>query len=57
MIQIGGPSTVALLVGANVITIVVVGMFANALARSRRDAQRQVEIQAWHLRQLLPTVG
>ncbi len=56
MIQIGGPSTVALLVGANVITIVVVGMFANALARSRRDAQRQVEIQAWHLRQLLPTV-
>jgi hypothetical protein len=37
-----------------VITIVVVALFANALARSRRHAQRQVEIQAWHLRQLVP---
>ena len=55
LIQIGRISTTALLVSANVITIVVVGMFANALARSRRDAQRQVEIQAWHLRQLLPS--
>ncbi|HEY1815472.1 MAG TPA: serine/threonine-protein kinase [Kofleriaceae bacterium] len=55
LIQIGKISTTALLVGANVITIVVIGMFANALARSRRDAQRQVEIQAWHLRQLLPS--
>jgi len=27
---------------------------ANALARSRHAAQRHVEIQAWHLRQLLP---
>ncbi len=49
-----GASTTTLLVGANLLTIVVVGLFANALARSRRDAQRQLEIQAWHLRQLLP---
>ncbi|MEP6862342.1 MAG: protein kinase [Deltaproteobacteria bacterium] len=55
LIQIGKISTTALLVSANIITIVVVGMFANALARSRRDAQHQVEIQAWHLRQLLPS--
>ncbi|MEP6859827.1 MAG: serine/threonine-protein kinase [Deltaproteobacteria bacterium] len=49
-----GRSTAGLLIGANLLTIVVFGLFANALARSRRDAQRQVQIQAWHLRQLLP---
>jgi steroid 5-alpha reductase family enzyme len=54
MIAIDGVPTTALLVSANVIIIVVVALFANALARSRRDAQRQVEIQAWHLRQLVP---
>ena len=54
MIAIGGASTTGLLIVANLITIGVMGLFANALARSRRDAQRQVEIQAWHLRQLLP---
>lgn len=54
MIAIGGASTTSLLIAANVITIVVIGLFANALARSRRDAQRQAEAQAWHLRQLLP---
>ena len=46
--------TIALLVAAHVIAISVFGLFANALARTRRDAQRQVESQAWHLRQLLP---
>jgi eukaryotic-like serine/threonine-protein kinase len=53
MISIGG-STATLLIGANILTIVVIGLFANALARSRRDAQRRAEAQAWHLRQLLP---
>jgi hypothetical protein len=56
LVTIGGTSTAPLLIVANIITIVVIGLFANALARSRRDAQRQMEIQAWHLRQLLPTV-
>jgi eukaryotic-like serine/threonine-protein kinase len=54
MFRIGGNATVLLLVFANVLTILVFGRFANKLAVSRRDAQRQVEIQAWHLRQLLP---
>jgi eukaryotic-like serine/threonine-protein kinase len=54
MVEIGGNATVALLVFANALTIMVFGVFANKLAMSRRDAQRQVEIQAWHLRQLLP---
>jgi hypothetical protein len=55
LIRIGGAPTSALLVFAHVATIVVIGLFAHALAASRRDAQRQVEIQAWHLRQLLPS--
>jgi hypothetical protein len=54
MFRIGGDATVLLLVFANVLTILVFGRFANKLATSRRDAQRQVEIQAWHLQQLLP---
>lgn len=57
MITIGGTSTTALLIAANLIVIVVIGLFANALARSRREAQRKVEIQAWHLRQLLPAAA
>ena len=44
-----------LIVVTNVMTIVVFALFANQLAMSRRDAQRQVEIQAWHLRRLLPS--
>jgi serine/threonine-protein kinase len=55
MIVMGGTSTVALLVLAHVIAIAAFALFANALARTRRDAQRQVESQAWHLRQLLPS--
>jgi hypothetical protein len=54
LFRIDGTTTVVLLVLANVVTIYVFGRFANTLARSRRDAQRQVEIQAWHLQQLLP---
>jgi serine/threonine-protein kinase len=54
VIQIEGAATTALLIGANVLAITVIGLFANALARSRHAAQRDVEIQAWQLRQLLP---
>jgi len=55
VVRVHGTATGALLIGGNVLGIVVVGTFANALARSRREAQRAVEIQAWHLRQLLPS--
>ncbi len=54
MFSIGGPALVGLLVVANLITFYVFVRFANTVARSRRDAQRLVEIQAWHLQQLLP---
>jgi hypothetical protein len=53
-IELSSAATSALLIFGNCMAIIVVGAFANALARSRREAQRSVEIQAWHLRQLLP---
>ncbi len=55
VMQIGGTHTTAILVGSNIVTIIVFGLFSSALAISRRNAMRQSEIQAWHLRQLLPT--
>ena len=54
VVRVGGTATVLLLVGGNAMAIVVIGAFANSLARSRHEAQRAVEIQAWRLRQLLP---
>jgi hypothetical protein len=54
--ELGGSATSALLIATNLATILVIGLFANALARARRDATRAVEIQAWHLKQLLPAV-
>ena len=54
VVQLGGTTTTVLLIGGNVLGILVMGLFANTLARARRDAQRRVESQAWHLRNLLP---
>ena len=55
VMTIGGGHSAAILVGSNVLTIIVFGLFSSELAKSRRNAMRQAEIQAWHLRQLLPT--
>jgi hypothetical protein len=54
VIELATTTTSALLIFGNCMAIMVIGAFANALARSRREAQRSVEIQAWHLKQLLP---
>jgi len=54
VVELSSTATSALLIFGNCMAIIVVGAFANALARSRREAQRSVEIQAWHLKQLLP---
>ena len=43
------------LVGANLAFLLAAGFVALYLSRSRMVAQRQVQVQAWHLRQLLPT--
>jgi len=45
----------ATLVIANLLFIVAAGVVAVFINRRRMTAQRQLQIQAWHLRQLLPT--
>ena len=42
------------LVLANLALLFVVAAFAMGLSRDRRDAQRKLFVQAWHLRHLLP---
>jgi serine/threonine-protein kinase len=54
VMAIGGVHTFLLLTCSNVATFVVFALFASAVATSRRDAMQRSEIQAWHLRQLLP---
>jgi hypothetical protein len=46
--------TVAL-VAVHVVFISIVGRFARVTSRDRRAAERRLHIQAWHLRQLLPS--
>ena len=50
-----GPPTEAVLIVVSVILHVALGAFMLAIARQRRHAQNQLFIQAWHLRQLLPS--
>ena len=49
----GRTQTVLVLVA--LATVVVAGVFSRALAKGRRDAQRELEIQTWNLRHLLPS--
>ncbi len=50
-----GPPTEAVLIAASVMLHVALAAFMLAIARQRRHAQNQLFIQAWHLRQLLPS--
>ena len=49
----GGAGSVVLLV-ANVAFVIVIGFFATTIHRSAYVANRKLQIQAWHLQQLLP---
>jgi hypothetical protein len=52
-LRIGGPATSVLLIATTATVILIAGFFGRALAKSRREAMQQVEIQAWHLRKLV----
>jgi serine/threonine-protein kinase len=41
-------------IAGNVGIVVVVALYAAAMARDRYDAQRRARVQAWHLEQLIP---
>ncbi|HET7500012.1 MAG TPA: serine/threonine-protein kinase [Kofleriaceae bacterium] len=43
------------LIAVHVALIAMAGKFARTTNRDRRDAQHRLQIQAWHLRQLLPS--
>jgi hypothetical protein len=49
-----GPRLVALLVGYLALTLYMSGHLARGLALNMADAQRRLQVQAWHLRQLVP---
>ena len=49
----GLPGVIVLVLGS-ILTIVVTGLYVRSIARGERAARRQLEIQAWHLEQLLP---
>lgn len=53
-VAVGGIATTVFLITATIVTLVVCGLLVHQLAVERHDAQRMVEVHAWHLRQLLP---
>jgi serine/threonine protein kinase len=53
-LDLGGAPTVVILLASTLVSFVVAALYGRSLAVSRRIAQEQVEIQAWHLRHLLP---
>jgi serine/threonine-protein kinase len=55
--EVSGPSAVLTAVGASVVTIVMAGIQSTRVARESRAAQHRLVMQAWHLRQLLPTAA
>jgi hypothetical protein len=54
-LELEGSASVTLIIVACVVTFVIAGIHAVTIARAGQHAQRQLAIQAWHLRQLLPT--
>ena len=53
-LELEGSSSVTMVVGASIVTIVIAGVHAAVIAKAYRGAQRQLVMQTWHLRQLLP---
>ncbi len=53
-LQLEGNASVTMVIVASFITIVFAGVHAANLSRSSREAHRQLVMQTWHLRQLLP---
>ena len=56
-LELDGAPTLILLIGASIATIVIAGIHAARIYRSGREANRQLVMQSWHLRQLLPTTS
>ena len=57
VLQLGGTSTLVLVITFNAVMILITGMYSRAIALQRRRAVEALEYQSWHLRQMLPTVA
>jgi eukaryotic-like serine/threonine-protein kinase len=55
-LEVNGRTT-ALLVVANAAFVVLAAMYSRGAAQALRNANRRLELQAWHLRQLLPATS
>ena len=55
LVRTHGTADAVSLVVVNSVFTVVVALLTLGISRRRRIAQRQIYVQAWHLRQLLPT--
>ncbi|HWO26829.1 MAG TPA: protein kinase [Kofleriaceae bacterium] len=53
-VRVHGVEAIVSILLATVATVVMAGLLSLKLARTNRDAQQRLVIQAWHLRQLLP---
>ncbi len=53
-LELHGSSSVAMVIAASLVTIVMAGIHASSIARASRQQQHQLVTQAWHLGQLLP---
>jgi hypothetical protein len=49
----GDVIAIGLFVG-NLVLVITLALYARAVSRDRRLAQRDLHVRAWHLRQLLP---
>jgi predicted benzoate:H+ symporter BenE len=56
-LELQGSSSVTMVVVGSVATIAVAGIHNAVTAKAYRSAQRQLVMQTWHLRQLLPAPG
>ncbi|MFT3692104.1 MAG: serine/threonine-protein kinase [Kofleriaceae bacterium] len=54
VMHVGGLATEATVISGNFAMILAMALIARHLALQRRDAVRDVEIQAWNLRQIVP---
>ena len=52
--QTHGAIDLVALTTAHVVFLVIVGVYVHSITRERRTAQRNLQIQAWHLGKLIP---
>ena len=55
LVDLSGTAGKAMLIGSHVMALAISIAFSSSIARERHDMHRRLEIQAWHLRKLVPS--